>query len=127
VADGTGVKVKGLKELQRDFRRISKKVDKGLSAELKQAAEPVKTEAQQLALGRIRGMPRTPRWAGMRIGVATGRVYVVPSARRRGGSPRPNLGGLLLEQMDAAVEAKQAEVLERMEDWLDHIGDGYGF
>lgn len=122
------IRVEGLRELQRDFKRISKDLDRGLTKELKAAAEPVKTEATTLALGRIRGLPRTPRWAGMRIGVSrAGSVYVVPSARRRGGSPRPNLGALLLKQMDAAVDEKRDEVLRNMDDWLDKIGTNYGF
>jgi hypothetical protein len=122
------VRIEGLRELQRDFKRISKDLDRGLTKELKDAAEPVRTEASMLALSNITNIPRTPRWAGMRIGVSRrGSVYVVPSARRRGGSPRPNFGGLLLEQMDRAVDNKEAEVLRNVESWLDKIGDNYGF
>ena len=130
MATGT-VRVIGLRELQRDFKRISKDLDKGMTAELKKAAAPVADQGERLALTRIRNMPATPHWAGMRIGVsaARGSVYMVPSAKRRGGgSGRPNLGGLLLTRaMEPALEDKQNEVLESMEDFLDRLGRSNGF
>ena len=123
------VRVVGLRELQRDFKRISKDLDRGLTAELKQAAEPVATLARQLALGEIRNI--TYHWADTRVGVsrARGQVYVVPRARRRAnGSPRPNLKGLLLgEAYDPALARKQGEVLRKLEDFVDRVADNNGF
>lgn len=122
------VRIRGLAELQRDFRKISKDLTKELRDELKEAAEPVREAAEQKALTGIRNMPRSPHWAGMRVGVAgRGMVYVVPRARRRGGSGRANLKGLLQEQMDAALDEKQREVLNGVERMLDRLAGHHGF
>lgn len=120
------VRIKGLKELQRDFKRLSKDLDKQMTGELKKAAEPVRAVAEQRALGGIRNM--TPAWAGQRVGVsrARGSVFIAPSARRHGGSPRPNLGALLMLQMEAAVDQKQDEVVVALEHMVDRLGGHYG-
>lgn len=117
-----------MRELQRDFKRISKDLDKGLTGELKKAAEPVAVLARQLALGEIRNM--TYHWAGTRVGVsrAKGQVYIVPVARRKsGGSSRPNLAPLLLDAYEPAVERKQGEVVDRLEEFIDRVADNNGF
>lgn len=125
-AVGSAVRVSGLRELQRAFRNMDKGVSRHLTAELKKAADPVQELAQQRALGEIRNM--TYHWSQMRIGVGSGRVYIVPRARRSRGSARPNLGGLLLDQaMFPAVQEKQAVVVEKLEDWIDRLADGEGF
>lgn len=110
----------GLKEATGALRQIDRKLPKLITEDLRKAAEPVAPKATSLAVGRIRNIGS--RWSGMRIG-ATGReVYVVPRARRRGGSPRPNLGALLLEQsMLPAVESLLPEITSRVEDALDRI------
>jgi bacteriophage HK97-gp10 putative tail-component len=126
------VRVRGLRELNRDFRKISSKLSDELRDALKEAAEPVREEAEGLALGKIRNMPRSPRWAGMRIGVsrAAATVYMVPAARSRrskGGS-RPNLANLLLDQaMDPALDNKQDSVIKRVDDMLEHLFSRNGF
>jgi hypothetical protein len=129
VATGA-IAVKGLKELTRDFKRMSKDLDKGLTKELQRAAEPAAQKAEELALGKIRNMPRSPHWAGMRIGVARARgvVYMVPAARRSSRRARPNLSPLLLERaMQPAVEDTAPEIIDRMGDFIDRIADGNGF
>ncbi len=124
------IRVHGLKELTRDFKKISKDLSKEITRELKDAAEPVRTGAEQLALSSIRNMPRTPRWAVMRIGAsaAKGSVYMVPQARRAGGSGRTNLKGLLLERaMDPALDQNADKVKDNINDVLGHIFDHNGF
>lgn len=123
------VRIRGLAELQRDFRKISKDLTKELRNELKEAAEPVRAAAESKALSEIRNMPRSPHWAGMRVGVAgRGMVYVVPRARRRGGSGRTNLKTLLLERaMDPALEEKRDEVLDRVDRMLGRLAGEHGF
>lgn len=122
------VRVRGLRELQRDFKKMSKDLSKELRKELKEAAEPVRSSAEKLALGKIRNMPRSPDWAGMRTGVTARSVYVVPSRRRRGGSGRTNLATLLLERaMDPALQENEDKVVDRLDDMLGRLGDGYGF
>lgn len=124
------IRVVGLRELSRDFKRMSKDLSDELVGELKEAAQVVADDAEQLALTRIGNMPRSPRWAGMRIGVsrAQGLVYVVPAARSRRKFKRPNLGQLLLaEAMDPAVEKNQQKVVERLEEMLDRLANSNGF
>ena len=123
------VRISGLAELNRAFRKMSGDLDKELKAALKKAAEPVETRAEALALGRIRNMPRSPRWADMRIGVSgKATVYMVPRAKRRGGSGRPNLKSLLLDQsMDPALMEKQGEVVEEVGQMIDRLAGASGF
>jgi hypothetical protein len=123
------VRVEGLRALQRDFKRMSRDLDKDLTAELKDVAEPVRGAAEQLALGRISHM--TQGWSIMRVGVsrARGSVYIAPKPRRSaGGTPRPNLARLLLERsMEPAVDQKEASVVTGLERMLDRLADRYGF
>lgn len=122
------VKVSGYSELIRSFRKISKSISKELRAELRKTAEPVKVTAQQLALGDIRNMPRSPRWAGMRIGVTAKGVYLVPASRRGRGSGRANLKGLLLEQaMDPAVERESPAIMDGVGQMFDNLTRASGF
>jgi hypothetical protein len=125
------IHVQGLAELQRDFRRMSKELVGDLRRELKDAAEPVKKLGESLALGEIRNMPSSPRWAGMRIGVSgQAIVYMVPSARsrRRRGGARPNLAPLLLDRaMEPALERNSGQILARVDRMLGRLGGEYGF
>jgi hypothetical protein len=73
-------------------------------------------------------MPRSPRWAEQRIGVTARTVYIVPRAKRRGGSGRPNLKGLLLGRaMEPALVAKTDEVEEAAVKMLDSLARKSGF
>ena len=130
MAAGVTVRVSGLRETTRAFRRISKSLDSELVDGLKGAAEVVKTDAESFALGRIRNMPGSPRWAGMRIGVsrAQGVVFMVPSARGRGGRGRSNLANLLMERaMDPAVEKNAGKVIKGVDDLLGRLAGQNGF
>jgi len=130
MAAGAVVEVQGLSELLRAFKGMSKDLDKNLTKTLKKAAEPAAAQAEDFALGHIRNMPRSPHWAGMRIGVARGlgQVYMVPSARRRsGGRGRENLNPLLLVEMEAAVEMKAADIEDALGNLVDDIADSHGF
>jgi hypothetical protein len=126
------VRVAGLRELQSDFRKISRDLNKELRAELIDAADPVKVRAESLALAKIRNMPSSPHWAGMRIGVSAAKasVFMVPQARARGrrGGARPNLKNLLLDRaMGPALEEKQNEVVEGVGQMLDNLAGANGF
>jgi len=124
------VRVRGLRELSRDFRRMSGDISDELVDGLKAAAEDVRTDAENLALTRIRNMPRSPHWAGMRIGVskAQGLVFMVPSARGRGGRGRANLATLLMERsMDPALQQNAATVERKVGDVLDSLAGRNGF
>lgn len=132
MASGATVRVEGLRELSRAFKRISKDLSDDLVKELKAAGDDVKEDAESFALGRIRNMPQSPRWSGMRIGVARaqGLVYMVPLARsrRRPGGGRSNLGDLLMDRaMDPALEKNAAGVVRKVDDLLDRLAGVNGF
>jgi hypothetical protein len=123
------VRVEGLRELERAFRRVDKEETKLLRKELKEAAEPVKVAAQGKALGSIRRMRRSPRWAEMRVGQARSLVYMVPKQRGRNTKrhktryARPNLKNLLLDRaMIPALEQNTTQVTQRVQHVLDTIG-----
>ena len=118
------VKVVGLKEFQRACKKADKSVQKGVRKTLKKVGEPVRQEAQDLAVARIRNIGT--RWPRMRTGVTAKTIYVVPSSRRAGGSPRPSLKGTLLgRSMIPALENKEIETFEAFERWMDEIVDAF--
>ena len=119
------VHVKGLKELTRDFKKISKDLDKLVVGELTEAADPVKQKSEQRSLSQIRNM--TSRWARMRIGVsrAQGVVFMVPATRGHK-YKRPNLGGLLMNRaMWPAAESERDDVVEALGEMIDRLGSKY--
>ena len=123
------VRVHGLKELTRDFKRISKDLDKRLTGELLEAAEPVKDLAQSKALTQIGNMSGSPNWATMKTGVsrAKGTVFMVPASRGRKYSRR-NLADLLLQRaMDPAVTEKQDHVVNALDNLIGDLANRYGF
>jgi hypothetical protein len=119
------VAIRGLKELQRDLKKIASEVGPELAAELRVVAEPVRADAATLARANISNIG--PKWSEMRVGVTPGLVYVAPKKRRGRGSPRPNLGGLLMTQMEAALDANEGKIVDRIEFLLDHLGQANGF
>ncbi len=121
------VRVKGLKELTRDFKKISKDLDKKLTGELLDAVKPVKDTAEQKALTSISNM--TSDWATMKttVGRAKGQVLMFPASRGKRYS-RPNLANLLLERaMDPAVTENEDHVVQALDDLIGNLADRYGF
>jgi hypothetical protein len=101
-------------------------LQKQLRVELARVGEPVRAQAEQLALGNITNIGGV--WSRMRLGVTRSYVYIAPRARSRGGSPRPNLGPLLLNQaMWPAAKQHEPEVVARLEGMLDRLGAQNGF
>lgn len=116
------VRVQGLRELQRACAASDRELRLGVRSKLKEAAEPVRQEAERLALGEIRNLGSS--WSRMRVGVTTTLVYVAPASRRSGGSARPNLGGLLMRRaMQPALETKARDVERTLERVIDDIAD----
>ncbi len=117
------VRVEGLRELQRAFAVADKQISRDLRKSLRDAAEPVRSDAESRASSAIPriGLP----WSRMRVGVTRHSVYVAPRERgvRRGSRRRPNLAGLLLERaMEPALEANHPRVLAAVEDLLQDMG-----
>lgn len=117
-----GVRVEGLRDFLRAVNAADKQTKKLVRTGLREVAEPVRVEAEARASGSIRNIG--PVWSRMKTGVTSRVVYVAPATRRRGGSPRPNLGRLLMtEALEPALEAKRNEVVDKVEQALDNIID----
>lgn len=117
------VRVVGLRELQRDFKRMSKDLSKELRDELKTVAEPIRADAEQRASAKGFG----EKWSRIKTGVTVRGVYIAPFSRRAGGTPRPNFGVMLLDVMDAAAEDGHSEIEHGMEGMLDRLTRANGF
>ncbi len=119
MAAGT-VRVQGLRELDRALNAYAKDAQKGMRKDLRVVAEPVRAMAEQLAVGNISNIGAA--WSRMRIGVTSRAVYVAPKSRNAGGSPRRNVGTLLMERaMQPALDRNTDEVIRGMEHILDTI------
>lgn len=117
-----GVKVEGLRELQRACALSEKEIKLGVRAKLREAAEPVRVAADELASSEIRNLG--PAWGRMRVGVTTKAVYVAPKSRRHGGTARRNLADLLMNRaMEPALTANVGQVEQRLEEAIDDIAN----
>lgn len=117
------VRVKGLKELHRDFRKMSKELSKDLDKELKKAAEPVREEAAS------RFQAYSPSSAsGFRVRTkGFGRVFVEQRKRRTTGK-RPDYGSLQMRRaLLPALGSKQDDVVKAVDRMLGRLGGEYGF
>lgn len=121
-----GVAVEGYQDVSRAFRKMDKDAAKALRDGLKRAGEPVRVEAESLAVGKIRNIGGD--WSRMRLGVTSRYVYIAPKMRNRGGSPRANLALLLMERaMFPAAKTRENEVRQELEGVLDDLAARNGF
>jgi hypothetical protein len=125
VATGA-VRIEGLRELDRAFAQVSKQTQKEFRSELKKVGEPVRSSAEELAVSQIANIGG--QWSRMRLGSTARVVYVQPRTRRRDGSPRPNLAGLLMAQaLLPALHSHEDSIEAGVERWLDSIIMRNGF
>lgn len=124
-----GLVLQGFTELQRSFAVAGGTVARDFRRELREAAEPVRADAEQLA---VAGIPRIGLpWARMRVGVTSRSVYVAPrqrgvTSRARVRARRPNLASLLLGRaMEPALDRNIGEVEEKMESLLGRMADSW--
>lgn len=116
------IRIEGLSELSRAFRHARTGIAKDLRSALESSAEPVRADAQTLALSSIRRIG-TP-WSRMRVGVTQSMVYVAPIERgvKRHGRERfrrPNLARLLRDRaMQPAFAQNRDKVVREVEDTL---------
>lgn len=124
------VAVRGLRELELLFAAAGRDSKKALKKALLEVAEPVRREAETLAVEQIRNM--TIPWSRMRIGVTTKSVYIAP--RKRGVKShnpfdprrRPNLVGLMLERsMEPALEGNRREIEHGMERLFEQVANNF--
>ena len=117
------IRVQGLRELQRAFALAEVGVNRKLKESLRDVAEPVRAQAESLAVSQI---PRIGlAWSRMRVGVTARGVYVAPKERsKRGRNRRPNLAPLLLGRaMEPALESNRGEVVDAFDDLLTDVAN----
>lgn len=120
---GRAVVVDGLADLQKAWRVADRETGKQFRAALKSAGEPVRRDAERLAVTSISGIGRP--WSRMRTGVTLKSVYVAPRHRgtRNRALRRPNLADLLLRRaMQPALNLNRVQVEERVQDALNTVG-----
>lgn len=115
------VSVEGLRELNRAFKAADAKLHKDLRGALKDAAEPVRSDAEHLAVLEIENVG--VRWSRMRVGVTQREVYVAPvqrgiNTRGKERLRRPNLATLLTER---SLEPALHQNIERVLHSVDHL------
>lgn len=122
------VAVTGLRELQAAFAKTGRDSRLGVRKEIRQIAEPIRSTAETNTAGAITRIG--PRWPKMRIGVSRSLIYVAPRQRGvkvKGGTrmSRPNLGNLLMEQMESALRQHEHQIEANVERALDRICDQF--
>lgn len=121
------IRVKGLREFMRATAVAERETKKLVRSELRGAAEPVRVEAEHLASSDITNIGGP--WSRMRTGISASRVWVAPKergskSRTLTSAKRPNLAGLLMRRaLMPALDAKQGEVVSRLEAAVDEIAD----
>jgi len=126
VGEGT-VPVVGLRELQRDFKRMSRELSRRIDRTLKEAADVVRDEAQQRAAGK--SPPFNPATvSGYRSRVrGFGRSYVEQSRGKTTGK-RADWGVIQMKKvLLPALYAKGDEIEGKIDEMLDRLGNDYGF
>lgn len=117
------IRVEGLADLNRAFALADRKVRLEKNQQLRELAEPVRVDAENLAVATI---PRIGlSWSRMRVGVTRTTVYVAPKQRgsRHPGTRRPNLAGLLHGRaMVPALNANTPQIVGGVDRWLGEVG-----
>lgn len=119
------VRIRGLAEMQRAFAKTNKDLSKDLRKTLREAAEPVRADAERRASSGISNIGN--RWGRMRVGVTRNLVYVAPkergrASRRNMAIRRPNLADLLMDRaMEPALDAHAGEIEREVGDALDDL------
>lgn len=120
------VRVEGLREYQAALAATDKDAKKAFRGALVAAAEPVKEAAVHLAASNIRNIG--PVWQRMRVGVTNTVVYVAPKTRRKAGTRRPNLAGLLMDKaLEPALAEGESAVMAVVEVATNKLGQSEGF
>jgi len=119
--EGT-VRVEGLSGLRRAFKAASAYESKQLLGRLKDAAEPVKVDAQGLATSTIKASKID--WTQMRVGILRHSVYVAPVQRGGKGSRRGSKFAtrVMNNAMLPALHANRDHVVEAVDELLKDTG-----
>jgi hypothetical protein len=123
------VLIEGQQDLFRAFKTADREARLFLRSEFRMVAEPVRRQAEELALTRIRNMRTSPKWARMRTGVTQRLVYVAPrqkGTRGRRAGRRPNLADLLMGRaMEPALDMNEPRIERAVERVFDEIADHF--
>ena len=121
----TTVRVRGLAQLQRDLRRATPTLYTDLRGELRGIASIVSEEARR-RLAQLSPTP-TRSVSGIRPRVRTN-AAVAEQARRKTTGKRADWGSRQMQYaLSPALDAKEAEVVVRLERMLDNLGRDLGF
>lgn len=115
--------VDGLSDLQKAWAVADRETSKELRQAFRDAAEPVRSDAQALALHTIDNM--TVAWSRMKIGVTRRSVYVAPKSRdtRIKSRKRPKLADLMAARaMQPALNRNIHRVESQVEQALATVG-----
>ena len=104
----THVRIRGQAELERAFTQMRRETLAGIRPALLEVGKRVAEDAHNRAPSTISNIGGP--WSQFRVGTTLKGVYIAPKQRNRGGSKRPNLGGLLLNVMEEAADAHRDEL-----------------
>ena len=125
----SGVRIHGLTELQRALTHADREIRLGMRGELKKVAEPVRSDAERLAVERIRRVGA--RWYRMRVGLTSQVAYVAPRERGVKGRGydsrrRPKFADRLMnEAMQPALDANRDEITNDIDAFLGRAADQF--
>jgi len=116
----------GIDRVTAAFEEVRREVLKEMRPALRAIGQKVSKDAQNRASSEIANIGN--KWNRMRVGVTLKGVYVAPASRRRGGSPRRNLGGLLMTRaMQPALDANKELAYAEFDALIDRAKDHAGF
>lgn len=116
------IRVEGLRDLQRDFQRMSKDLSKEVRDELRQIGNVVRDEARQLFVG-----VDARSAAGYRTRVRRGSVAVEQSKGKTTGQ-HPEFSGLQLRRaLTPVLVSKSDETVESLDRMLGRLAGHNGF
>jgi hypothetical protein len=124
----SAIRVRGLADLNRALARADRDVRLGVRRELREVAEPVRADAERLAVSGIRNVHEGDPWSRMRVGVTRSLVYVAPRQRgaARGPRRRRNMADLLaVRAMEPALDINRPLVERNLEEMLDDVADKF--
>jgi hypothetical protein len=107
------LRVKGFTALQRDLAKTEKRIRDDIHQQIRQAAEPIRRDAETFARHRISHIGR--QWFRMRIGLTPHGIYVAPRMRatRNRSRKRPNLARLLERRAMTPARRKNTQLVKR--------------
>jgi hypothetical protein len=116
------VRVKGLRELDRALRKMDKELSREMRSTLKEAAEIVAVDA------RARFSDISPASASSMRARAKAKGATVEQSKGRTTGKRPDYGALQMRRaLLPALEAKQEQVVEKVDDLIGRLGSRNGF